>query len=127
MDLPAYTAFFFQNQTSSFIMPLNRHIRFHFKVLASNFQLPEPAAPGAIGREGARLSLGRKTSITQSCGVEYLNMNLKWYKWKAETETNRANPPTVAGKPLRETLHNMTSQALYQGKIAAGQRLRGTT
>jgi len=28
MDLPAYTAFVFQNRTSAFIMPLRGHIHF---------------------------------------------------------------------------------------------------
>jgi hypothetical protein len=104
MDLPAYPAFVFQNQTSASIMPLRSHI--HLQTVYSGFILTnlqvisnylDPLCHVLFWRVSGRLFRRRKTSITQSSKVEYLNMNLKWCKWKAETETNRAAPPTVAG------------------------------
>jgi len=39
MDLPAYPAFVFQNQTSAFIMPLLSHM--HFETVYSGFILKD--------------------------------------------------------------------------------------
>jgi hypothetical protein len=42
MNLPAYPAFVFQNQTSAFIMPLSRHIYFeavHSDIILKDLQV----------------------------------------------------------------------------------------